>query len=1439
MNTMLPSASFASVCLLLAMFAGTVSAHSTSYFTRPVGADSQEFLLCHWHGDLADANSAGSLSMEYTDATGNRIPFNRFADTFQNNVDLNDYQTNPAHGWSEQLTCAGQTNADCVSFQFTGLTESVTYTILAGDTVYLEEGCDEIFPRSFTFVPADTFYDNLGIEPPVSFAEAATIGDTACTSSDASQCSSFAGCYKNSSTAEVICTCRKGYEGDGATCSDIDECAIESMSDLCATNTFCENSDGSFACVCQPGYVGDPYAECVGDAWGIRTVFDMTGVVGRRALSETDRAVMRHQYAILVMGPSADILPNSSIVTGMPTSFGNYHYGTSLMEVLETDSGSEFTFIALFESKPDAEQAKAYLDQQSASYWVLMGAQRTILNGPKVYRWSNDPLQINPTGLSVDRVYFETSCLNTGCWKVDVTYTAGIDNFMVFYLPKTDGDDTLSYDQPYDEVDGDWTISPEDTFEPAKHPCTSSDYEALTDPSATPASVTACCIPAFLDMYRPVQTFPDAISSSLNTALGVCGTGSRARGVTRSTLPVIASNSQTVDESNGIFQRPIAPAIANVSGELFQSEQNGVFVQGTFSGMTVSNIYHTETSDMYIGIYKATLELDEVELRTMAGILKGTVGVEHTVDTFIGLAEFSPTGTYVIDPFVRQVNLHLEKTSFFTVSSHGTNDYTFLQYVNMRLVAIYLEDKDFSGADESTDRTVRTDKANAAHYVQVTFTLGAQYDVNTNSGLIPLDSVRAGEGAFLDEAPLQHKCMQWATSAGDVSSSYSFDGYSTFASRLGQTSCAPAATMCSSPASIPDSFVSFNIPLGIDFYDPPSASLSNNIFVDMVISAVDTVQMGDAAADAPNDGGAAWQMKTTLSASIPVVEGGVNIFCDGLTSKTDLKDVVDVDIVVGSAEDGSELARLPIKANIASTQLNDPNLITEINSDSIESGLMTLVIKGNSTYFATNTGRTQVSVELEDVITLHVMEADGTGEDASVVTGTGGIFELLAMPADDNSNAGGLDTDGYALNGAFFFTIHRASLRAHLEPSDLLRALCPFSPTPPSAGSSPLETCVMRRDVRYREYPWKVGAKSTAMEICTAGAGACATDPTSDESKFFVTILGDSDYARGLALSYASTLSTNYTLNGRFRRAYWINPGYEWTPTQTGGTSIFSLSQKLFLFALVTLDEGLAGSSGNSLPNGPGPNVRRRMLLQSTPDALQDGQSSVSGEAFSFKTSPQALLANTFEVPEDRVASFQVSMQLSQQEACSSPTELQASLRSTMEDYLSGAASAFHTVQVTSITVDQGSVQCARRSIRSTVRSLLALSDATATATVLVVFEAGTASTISLAKMRTMAGVQSIEPLTVSPKIDTEPVEAEEYTPPAKEKAAGEKESAEESSDSNLPIIIGAVAGVVGLVAVAGGVFLYMKSTAQSIQAAEPIQTVSLDQLKVQLQQDA
>ena len=51
------------------------------------------------------------------------------------------------------------------------------------------------------------------------------------------------------------CVCNTGFDGDGFSCSDIDECLTDTHN--CHINADCFNEIGSFECTCQSGYEGD------------------------------------------------------------------------------------------------------------------------------------------------------------------------------------------------------------------------------------------------------------------------------------------------------------------------------------------------------------------------------------------------------------------------------------------------------------------------------------------------------------------------------------------------------------------------------------------------------------------------------------------------------------------------------------------------------------------------------------------------------------------------------------------------------------------------------------------------------------------------------------------------------------------------------------------------------------------------------------------------------------------------------------------------------------------------------------------------------------------------------------------------------------------------------------------------------------------------------
>src|SRR5699024_6309235 len=47
-----------------------------------------------------------------------------------------------------------------------------------------------------------------------------------------------------------------GYKGNGLNCSDINECQSNNTNN-CSINTHCNNTIGSYQCICNDGYEGD------------------------------------------------------------------------------------------------------------------------------------------------------------------------------------------------------------------------------------------------------------------------------------------------------------------------------------------------------------------------------------------------------------------------------------------------------------------------------------------------------------------------------------------------------------------------------------------------------------------------------------------------------------------------------------------------------------------------------------------------------------------------------------------------------------------------------------------------------------------------------------------------------------------------------------------------------------------------------------------------------------------------------------------------------------------------------------------------------------------------------------------------------------------------------------------------------------------------------
>ena len=105
---------------------------------------------------------------------------------------------------------------------------------------------------------ADRGGDNNGTKDAASGMDRdAGVGADPC--ADANVCHVNATCTPDG--ADVTCTCKDGFTGDGEECADVDECAGASP---CGDNAACRNTEGGFECDCAPlfGQDGDNGGGC-------------------------------------------------------------------------------------------------------------------------------------------------------------------------------------------------------------------------------------------------------------------------------------------------------------------------------------------------------------------------------------------------------------------------------------------------------------------------------------------------------------------------------------------------------------------------------------------------------------------------------------------------------------------------------------------------------------------------------------------------------------------------------------------------------------------------------------------------------------------------------------------------------------------------------------------------------------------------------------------------------------------------------------------------------------------------------------------------------------------------------------------------------------------------------------------------------------------------
>ncbi len=459
------------------------------------------------------------------------------------------------------------------------------------------------------------------------------------------------------------------------------------------------------------------------------------------------------------------------------------------------------------------------------------------------------------------------------------------------------------------------------------------------------------------------------------------------------------------------------------------------------------------------------------------------------------------------------------------------------------------------------------------------------------------------------------------------------------------------------------------------FNQATAAAGGQTVFVELVVSAVDKNGR---------------PVTTTLSASVPVSQGGVGTWCFGAAASSRAEDFVDgIDLLVGSAGSPQDLARLQTLVGVPMGAVVGPlNTTNSLGARSVESGLLTVVLRGKDGYF----GRAEAAgaaLEIEDLVSLHV-------------TGDAAYAQVTAALAA----AGG--------GGGFRIVTDQAGDRASLAPSAALAALCSSSAAPlPSTG------CLQRYDIRSR-----AAATGLAYEVVPGQAAAAAA--------FMQGLMGGSDFAAALGANFSALLAAKYQLSvsSRGRRAFWISPAVAYAPADVAGRARFALSQRIVVVALVHF----------VVPGG----ARRRVLLSSAEPSA--GAAAVA--AVEFGTGLGDAMAARLGLSADRISLWRIGLRLTAEQACMAPGALTASVRAQLLGFLSesGAASPVADVGIASSSIAPGGVACGRRAAL--------LPAATGEFETVIAFRAGPEPpAMSAARLRLVPGILSVAAISVPPSV--------------------------------------------------------------------------------------
>lgn len=976
---------------------------------------------------------------------------------------------------------------------------------------------------------------------------------------------------------------RNGYTIDNE-CKehDIDECTEGTAQ--CGPLALCTNTVGSYTCTCLSTYFGDG-VNCVDNAYAVYSVVDLpttfpsslfinalsdpTAQSSKTVLDSLD--VIKRRYATTL----TTFLPDSMMVfPGFNmniTQLALRHTYVSVDPVFKLKTRLEL--VSLFptlqiaqEAATKTESSRALSDALSIAFFGNSNSVISVFQQPKTRKHNtysfSKPNFIEGWGMNITGVNYNRTCVvqgvtpRGGCWQVEMIYVGGQQlpsanenpavtmpqSKNVLYLPRIEHDPTtlqpLNPSQALTESSGIF------------FPC--STLSSSTSGLGVNREATACCFRDFNAIYRPHAGFASFLASP-----------EYANGAPSDFCDSQATFNDTYPSSNLVYN--------HAGGE---GETNDLVV-GKLDGMPNSEVRLLETIDYTTRTFKVLLVLEEGDLMRHASTLQGSPGLDYSMTFFVGLANFKGTGGSVVNSRNVQQFITVTKSNMLTISTYGTNQNPLVDYSDMKLVRVKVNDF--------------FNPVKYLYYLRPMFTLSNRFKaMASGAGIVPLDSIRIVKSQDNPSATDARWMQACANSNGDFI--YGNAALQQLVSRAQSSTCINNYLQICAPPQQVSQVVTFGIPLPQDSITEEDlmANPRYSLRAQFVVQAFDIVAKSN--------------VMTSLSMAVDLSPLGMQLQCESVTASQSMTDIVNGNIYIGTATNDFEWDNtLMQKTNMDVPGAGPPSNNFEFKTVTVQGSVMTFTALGDPRYFLDSRATSQ-TLNINDIFSINFLEPLG---------GKGG-------PSPNYDRVRTLFLEGKA----FDLRTDTANQVAWLEPTRALLAICPYRPR------TGLMVCITRMHTTISNNVLKRSTK----DVVEIRPGNAASEAEMKEIMGHVLFQGGTN-------SFSDTLATNFTnqlvkrldLNSRFRKAYVINPLVDWSfqamqAAQPRSTA-YTVCTKIIAIGLITINSGTGALLGRRL-------LSSTMDLQPPPAPAMHSEVSLSnpnlhsGRAL-LQVSPQASLAPT------------------------------------------------------------------------------------------------------------------------------------------------------------------------------------------------------------------